>query len=342
MSVNDVTRISSNTSAVALQPEECSSSRISDVAESVLWLVKQAGYHGTLLIGKAVIIPILCTATLVVITVVAGAILLQYVVKPGVSALLPHLSSVLDELLKILPIAVKFGFGFKGEELQKTTLGVDGPEFVRIIPKASQEGKLPILYAPGYLDEPETLKSECRKLAEASGCTIYIVKYRDKFQSIENHAKDVSTVIEEIFEERKSRDLIVFGHSMGGLSTGTAIRDAIDLTHIKLWVTMGTPFFGTEMAQVGIGECARQMQPESQFIKEFHADPRLQQVPSLHIYSKTDHVVPFKGVPAFGKVYECTGNKGHLGIRQTKEVRDKLLEVIEKAHQRQNERLASK
>jgi dienelactone hydrolase len=336
MSVLDVARASANTSVIAEQSQESSPSRISQVAEAALSLVKQVGYHGTLFAAKVVVIPVLCTAAVVVVTLVAAAILLQYVLKPGVSTVLPHLRSVLDELLKILPIAAKFGFGPKGEELQKTALGVDGPEFVRITARSIQEGKLPILYAPGYLDEPETFKDECRKLAEASGCTIYIVKYRDKFQSIEEHAKDVSAVADVIFAERKSKDLIVFGHSMGGLSTATAMCNASDLTHIAGWVTMGTPFFGTEVAQVGLGKCARQMEPNSPFLTQLHANAsKLTQIPSqLHIYSKTDHVVPFKDVPAFGESYECTGNKGHLGIRQTSEVRKKLLETIELAHQK--------
>ena len=295
-------------------------------AKSILSFIKALSYHLWLTLIKVVAVPI----ELSVLTVAESSRVIctlferkRVTENPKTS---DHLASICNEVKKVIGITLKYGIVRKGEELQDVETA-DGPQFVRIEPKSNQNGT-PILYAPGYLDTPETLKSTCRRIADAHGGPVYIVKYRSLFQSIDEHAKDVEDLANRIKNDTHCDSLVLIGHSMGGLVTGRFIEN-VPNTKVSCWITIATPLKGTKIAHLGIGTCAKEMRPNSVWMQQFQKnDHTLQNTPSLHICTKTDHIVNYTSSYQEANSFVCPEPYGHISIRDNEMIEDKIIETL--------------
>lgn len=310
--------------------------KITEVAKRALDLFKQIAYHSALIIAKSIAIPLELTAISVVATATVFSLLFslpaRYSVDEERVTPFHHLVSILDDLCEIFWITVNYGICPESERLQQADDQPNSPEFVLIKPEDFYEMQTPLLYAPGYLDTPETLRDSCRRLANETGRPVYIVKYRSLFQSIEEHAKDIARVQARIFCDTQRRDLILAGHSMGGVVTGHFIqqRCPADLD-IKLWITIGSPLQGTKLAFGGLGDCAKDMRPHSSLLNHLNEKGLLDDVASFHIYSLTDHVVPSDSATRnHDAQYRCREPRGHLSMRSCSAVEQQIQQAIRK------------
>lgn len=243
-------------------------------------------------------------------------------------------TAAFDDLRELGKIVIQLPFAKRSEKLQKADHDSESPWLVLIQPDCIEypHQSAPILYAPGYLDDPRSLRSTCRRYANKHGCPVYIVKYRSKFQSIEEHAKDVARVAERIAVDTQTRDLILMGHSMGGLVISEYMQTD-DKAHVLLWITIGTPFQGSPLAPFGLGDCSREMCADSEFIRHINERNKKDDIPSLHIYTSTDLLVPPEYASREGSskamYYECNELRGHLGVRSCDEVEEVIHQAIE-------------
>lgn len=326
--------LDTNTSSTVNIPNGCHPARekIAQIAKEVLSIA----YSAALVLAKAVIIPIEATFLGLAVTCVALNILLllpkqlivdkQHMVRP-----LPILVSAVDFLAELIKITYYFGLYPESEEKRPVKIDSTGPRYVVIEPK-EKSTKAPILYAPGYFDNPTSLRQSCRSLAEKAKRTIYIVEYRSLLQSIEEHAKDVQTIYDKMCEATGQKKVVLVGHSMGGLNCGRFIQNlADDKTDVERWVTIASPLQGTPLAHFGIGACADEMKPGSSLLKRLNEGVG---VPSLHIYSEADTVVP----PASSvglennkeNSYKCNYPYSHLGVRSSSEVELQIVQFLDK------------
>jgi hypothetical protein len=121
----------------------------------------------------------------------------------------------------------------------------------------------PILCVHGYLHNNSGwgyLKSRLKSAGQGPVYTISLSK--NPFKSVDDYAEAVAKKVEEIKKATGRNDIILIGHSMGGLVTshyatqiaagkGTQVTDVI---------TLGSPLQGTKVANVGLGRDARQME----------------------------------------------------------------------------------
>lgn len=238
-----------------------------------------------------------------------------------------HVGALAHDLTELRNITQMYGVPFEKENLSKVTAGRVVAKFIRILPSWQRANSLPILYAPGYLDNPETCRDTCRRLANRTGCPVYIPKYRRLFQSIEEHAKDVSSVKERMLQETDKTGFIFAGHSMGGLATGLSL--ARDKGACKLWITIATPHLGTMLAIIAPGACGREMKPNSAIIRELHGSSFLKKIPKLCIYTLHDQLVRPHSAKALTKRahaqnYRCKKPCGHLAVRSQPDVEEKM------------------
>lgn len=314
--------------------------KITQIAFCALQFVENMAFHTGLLIVKIIVIPIECSLLVIVATATALSILFScpctYTFEEGMQpTLFHHCAAFLDEICQVIRITFNYGIVCNHGGLQNADDAEGSPQFVLIQPRSqTQSGtNAPILYAPGYLDTPETLLETCGRLADACESPVYLVKYRSLFQSIEEHARDVERVAERIFRDSQQFDLVLAGHSMGGLVTGRYILQSTnEQVNVKLWITIGSPLQGTPLAHLGIGECARQMRPNSETIHLLQESQCLDVIPSLHIYSLTDHIVPSPSAQRrdspLAENHLCTRPLGHIGIRACSETEHQIVQAI--------------
>lgn len=128
----------------------------------------------------------------------------------------------------------------------------------------------PVLLIHGFLGSSKDWIYQRERLIAAGRKNVFTINLGNPLNSIDTYAKRVDDLVNEIKALTGRNDIIVVGHSMGGLvarqwrykyGTDTDVRDI---------VTIGTPLKGTYAAwlSLGISACGREMFPNSSLINE--------------------------------------------------------------------------
>ena len=128
-----------------------------------------------------------------------------------------------------------------------------------------------------------------KKRLENLGYTVYVPDYGYHLCKIEKTAEKFDAYI----KKNKIGKFIFIGHSLGGLVGLYYYKNYKN--KITKFITIGTPFYGTWIARVPsfFSESAKQMKPESLFLKELYKNIRINKN-FYAIGSKTDQYVPIK------------------------------------------------
>lgn len=207
-----------------------------------------------------------------------------------------------------------------------------GAQLLRFIPddRKFSGASRPILLVHGYVNDPNVWWLQKMWLRSLGLGPIYTVNLGKPFKSIRTYAKKVKAKAEAIAEEEGREDLTVIGHSMGGLvSAWYATKLAKKGTVIDL-ITIASPLEGTPIARVAIGEDAKEMRPNSEFIKELR-DSILENrsIQFYHIATRRDHLI-IPGTSALIKNHEqyLFDDLGHASLLYSKRLAKKIAEWI--------------
>ena len=154
----------------------------------------------------------------------------------------------------------------------------------------AREGR-PILLIHGYMHNSSAWAYLKGWLSQEGIGPIYCLNLGYPFRPIRDFAEKVRQKAEQIEQETKRSDLILIGHSMGGLiaawyATQCAPGKVTDV------ITIGSPLAGTHMAKIGLGPNAREMECQSEFLKEFQqAIQKNTFTRFYHIGTKTDQII---------------------------------------------------
>lgn len=148
------------------------------------------------------------------------------------------------------------------------------------------------------------------------------------FRSIKTYAQMLKKRVKEIQEETGTKELILVGHSKGGLVISEYVTTlADDDTHITDAITIGSPLDGAPVGYLGIGHDAKEMKPGSPFITELRTKiAQNTKTRFYHIASKMDELVSLSSA-LFGKDrsrHFVLKDMGHLGLIFSSRVADQI------------------
>lgn len=180
-----------------------------------------------------------------------------------------------------------------------------------------QKGR-PIVLVHGYLHNSSAwiyLKSYL--LSKGYG-PIFDLNLGCPFASIEAHAKKLKKFCDEVEKITNSQDLVLIGHSMGGLvSSYFALTMASKEKKIDI-ITIGSPLHGTYLGWLSFGKNVLQMRYKSPFVLNLNEMILNQnEVGFFHVLSRTDQIVlPYNSAFIEGpkhkkKVFK---NLGHISL----------------------------
>jgi len=152
--------------------------------------------------------------------------------------------------------------------------------------KLSGTHRLPVLLVHGYLCNRACWVRIARVLQRA-GWPVATVNLEPPTASIEHFAEQLDRRVSEVLEETGAEQLILVAHSMGGLVARCYLARYGE-SSVRALITLGTPHHGTERARMGIGRCAREMEPGSSWLASL---PNSVPVPLIAIHSTHDNVV---------------------------------------------------
>jgi triacylglycerol lipase len=191
----------------------------------------------------------------------------------------------------------------------------------------STTGRLPVLLIHGY---------QCnrgfwfwlRSRLEAAGWTVATHSLEPVFSDIDAYAKGIARRIDEVLAATGAPQVILVGHSMGGLALRAYLR-RYGIDKVARLITLGSPHHGTLLAPLGLGPNARQMRIDSSWLGALAAAPLPPD--SVSIYSCHDnYVFPQQACSALdGAANVAIGGVSHLGMAFSPRVLGNLLEALE-------------
>ncbi len=186
----------------------------------------------------------------------------------------------------------------------------------------------PLLLIHGYLHPSSAWIHLMRMLEKEGFGPIYTLKLGYPFDSIPEYAEKVEEKRKEIAAETKREDLILIGHSMGGLIAAFYSLHLDAKKNIAKVITIGSPLKGTQVAKIGIGECVSEMMLHSSFTKDLTEEIlKEKRVQFFHIGSKTDQlIIPYTSAfvledPSRTLLLEGVG---HIGLLFSRKVAEKI------------------
>jgi triacylglycerol esterase/lipase EstA (alpha/beta hydrolase family) len=184
------------------------------------------------------------------------------------------------------------------------------------VPIFSKNGK-PILLVHGYCNSSCVWTYIHQYLMSHTSHPVYTIDLGYPFHSLRTYAQAVTKKVKEICQETGQENVILIGHSMGGVVSSLVAMEHDSL--IAAVFTIGSPIGGTYVAKIGVGANAREMERHSQLILELSKQLEAKShVPFYHIATKTDQmVVPsssgFRGItPEREFIFEDIGHASLL------------------------------
>jgi triacylglycerol lipase len=151
----------------------------------------------------------------------------------------------------------------------------------------SREGRLVVL-VHGYCCNRGLWWWFARELRKG-GVSIASVDLEPPLAGIDVLAAGLAKRINALVAEREPAKIVLIAHSMGGL-VARACLHRYGAGRVEKLITLATPHSGTELAQLGLGCNARQMQPGSAWIRQLN-ETGTPAVPTVAIWSASDNFV---------------------------------------------------
>lgn len=194
-------------------------------------------------------------------------------------------------------------------------------------PLSPGKGK-PILLVHGYSHNRSAWFWFKRRLAQKNIGPIYTINLGNPLASIEEHASSVAKMAQKIEEETGKTELILIGHSMGGLVNECYAKRMAPPGKVTDLVAIGAPLGGTYTAYLGVGKSAKQMKTGSAFIRQMRDPSLYPDIPRIfHIATKTDLlIVPYTSALQGRKeeTHLLIEDLGHLSLIYSSRVVDKI------------------
>lgn len=171
-----------------------------------------------------------------------------------------------------------------------------------------------------------------RPRIEAAGWTVATHSMEPAWTEIDNYAEGIARRIDEVLAATGAPQVILIGHSMGGLACRTYLRNH-GKGKVARMITLGSVHHGSRLAWLGIGPNAQQMRIGNPWLLALGAT---EAVPlpqgSVSIYSHHDNFVfpQETGSRLEGAANVAISGVSHLGMAFSPVVLGKLLEALEK------------
>ncbi len=132
--------------------------------------------------------------------------------------------------------------------------------------RLSAAGRRPLLLVHGYGCSRGVWWLLRRRL-EAAGHVVATISLTPPYTSIGKLVPQLNARIEEVCAATGSQQLTLIGHSMGGLVCRSYLARHGN-GRIDRLITLATPHAGSELARLGFGRNAREMEPDSLWLRD--------------------------------------------------------------------------
>ncbi len=183
----------------------------------------------------------------------------------------------------------------------------------------------PILLVHGYLHNASGWTRMLKRLSKIEGIgPIYTINLGHPFLPLSEYAKRVDAKAKEIQRASGRDDLVLIGHSMGGVVSSLYATKLASEGSVTDVFTLGSPLSGSRLARMlGVGPSGREMRPDAPLLAEIRNSMNTnQKIRFYHAGSDADLLVSAdSALSGCGKQLRVT-DLGHLGMLTSKKIAD--------------------
>ena len=186
-----------------------------------------------------------------------------------------------------------------------------------------------LVFLHGYIDNSGAIA--IANLLAARGYQVYLVRY-PFLRSVRQLSGELVEALHRIAEREPGKAIVPVGHSLGGFVWDDILLhnpEIIDRFRMPLYISMGSPRYGTLAAYFGVGSSARDMRPGSALLRD-HRSRRFP--PGFEIYpfvSRFDlFVLPIETALLRGGINYVFSETGHLAQVANREAAAAMEEIL--------------
>ncbi|MCM8595540.1 triacylglycerol lipase [Accumulibacter sp.] len=231
----------------------------------------------------------------------------------------PRLSAI-DTLRMVCGEYAAFVFSFLVLfPLERWTMASD-----RLDPPSGRR-RLPVLLVHGY-GCSRAAWWWLRRRIEAAGWNVATISLEPVYTSIDDYIEPLARRVDAVLAATGADRLVLVGHSMGGLVARAYLQRHGSSRTARL-ITLGTPHQGSELAYIGFGANARQMEPGSAWLQALASPTTV--LDTVVIYSPHDNfVMPQRRLLLPGARLQAIEGLGHLAMLYSPRVATALLAAL--------------
>ncbi len=172
-------------------------------------------------------------------------------------------------------------------------------------------GRIPILLVHGYLCN-RGLWWWLRRRLRARRHVVATINLEPPLAGVDRLAAQLGERIQALLAETGAERVLLVTHSMGALVSRAYLRRH-GAAHVAGLMTLAAPHHGTRIARLGLGRNAREMAPNSEWLRSLNADPP--PIPIANLWSLDDEIIDPPEASRLGDGREVVlKGVGHMAI----------------------------
>lgn len=195
---------------------------------------------------------------------------------------------------------------------------------------------IPIILVHGFMHNSSGMILLRKRLNDEGFTNVFTVDMGviPWFKSIEDFAAALEQKIDQVLKGQSDKKVRLIGHSMGGVVSAHYALRVADKKGVTVCdvITLGSPLKGTKIAVLGFGECARQMECDSNFSVQLSRDIIESEIRFHHFASKTDLIMRPYHTSLNGEEDETPRSRlvdlGHVSYLFSRKVIRDIVEIL--------------
>lgn len=164
-----------------------------------------------------------------------------------------------------------------------------------------------------------------RRRLEAAGYNVASVSLVPPYTSVGKLVPQLHARIEAVVAATGAQQLTLIAHSMGGLVARSYLARH-GITRVNQLITLASPHQGSELARIGMGQNAREMEPGSQWLRDMAAEPV--KIPFVSVRTTHDNYVMPQDNQRLPEARDVElAGIGHLALLLSGRTADLLIEL---------------
>jgi triacylglycerol esterase/lipase EstA (alpha/beta hydrolase family) len=187
----------------------------------------------------------------------------------------------------------------------------------------------PVVLIPGIYCNAAVWWSIKRRLASCGMKNLVAVTLEPPLASIDVLAHQLGDEIERICEETKASQVVLVGHSMGGLIARAYLR-AHGAARVARVITLGSPHHGSALARLAIGADGAQLRPGNPWLAALNAaEQAAPPLPMVSLFTWHDNFIAPQDSPILAHATNIPFvGVGHLTLLFSAAVAQRLYDEI--------------